>query len=156
MSYNEYEKKLKYYQDLFDKVYLETFFASLGDFGHMDEFHINMPSYKLTDRLIKKDKERKLKMAASFYGNKEDVLLMAQELLIDSREELAEYMADEDDDEPWILMGNLSYHVTGRAFLRDRSHEWKNGPLSCSRFIIVIKKNNDGKNFHVTSCYPVL
>ena len=120
-----------------------------------DEFHINMSSYKLKERLVKKDKEKKLKMASSFYGQKEEILKMTQDLLVDSAEELAEYMADEEDDEPWILMGNLSNNVTGRAFLRDRSHDWKEGPLTCSRFIIAIQKNHDGERFHVTSCYPV-
>ena len=47
MGYREYEKKLEYYQKLYDKTYMKIFFASLGDFGHMDEFHINMSSYKL-------------------------------------------------------------------------------------------------------------
>jgi hypothetical protein len=155
MGYREYEKKLEYYQKLYDKTYMKIFFASLGDFGHMDEFHINMSSYKLKERLVKKDKEKKLKMASSFYGQKEEILKMTQDLLVDSAEELAEYMADEEDDEPWILMGNLSNNVTGRAFLRDRSHDWKEGPLTCSRFIIAIQKNHDGERFHVTSCYPV-
>ena len=75
--------------------------------------------------------------------------------LLENREELIEYLANEEDTEPWELVGAIHGNVTGKVITTSPEHDWKQGALPCSEYLISIKKDPHAANhFVITSAYP--
>ena len=77
--------------------------------------------------------------------------------LIQSRTEISEYLADEEDDDVWELIGKIPDHISGKIYCSSMQHDWANGAMESDIFIISIKKNPHNRNlFVVTSAYPII
>ena len=45
--------------------------------------------------------------------------------------------------------------LQGKTYLYDANqHDWKDGPKSCSKFFIIIKKGRSTNHFFIKSVYP--
>ena len=93
--------------------------------------------------------------SSSFLGDESTIIEMLQSLLIENREEVIEYLADETDEDVWEMIGVLSENVKGKIFLYSKTHDWNKGPVVCEYYIISLKKEVQGNGFIITSAYPI-
>lgn len=151
MTFEQYQERVRRIEKWYDEYVLETF-KRPEDFGHLYASHMNKSDAFLTKRSIEIQKD-----ASSFVGEEEEIKEMIHQTLLRCREEVIEYLADEDDSEPWEIKEDLPEHVTGKIYQRGWKHDWKDGPKDCEHFIISIKKssNKNENGFIITSAYPI-
>lgn len=147
MSSN-YEKKLHNIMGWIDE-YIEETFTDFKSFGHLLENHVN----KTDEFLMNRCKGGK-KAATSFLGKETDIIALVKDTLLEKSDEIAEYLADDEDNERWEIYGMLNDNVQGHSYSRNISHDWNNGPTECSEFIIAIEKLHAENGFVVVSVYP--
>ncbi len=149
-EYEEYQKRVANIM-----IWLPDFLQKEYDarrMGHLLENHINVSEQRLISRLYK---ERKY-AASSFYGEENVIISAIQQVLIQNAEEIAEYMADEDNYDLWIIEDAMPEHISGGAFLKAANHEWRDGALPCSQIRIAIKKNKGCNEPIICSIYPIV
>ena len=126
-------------------------FNNWNRFNHLLLKHVNVSDEAMKRRAIK---ERKT--VSTFLGDEEDILQLMLETLLDSAEEIAEYLADPvSDSEPWEIWADIPPYIGGIMFQYGQNHNWNDGPLVCSKFSIIIQKNKKENGFCVKSCYPI-
>lgn len=151
MTFERYEKR-KEAIALWYNRYIETTYTKLSRFGHLAEYHLNK-----TDAFLMKRCADIRKNTSSFVGNPEDVMAMIRNSLIRNREEIIEYLANEDDKDVWELIDLLDEKVGGKIITTSSQHDWSKGALSCTEYKITLKKDPTSANhFVITSAYPFL
>ncbi|MCC2255960.1 hypothetical protein LKD70_16330 [Ruminococcus sp. CLA-AA-H200] len=135
-------------------AYIEDGFADSGCFGHLFDRHINKSDADMMRRCA-----RKKENVSSFIGNESDIVGAVKDVLRKNAEEIAEWMADDTDQDDWSVYGNIKdYPIQGKIFLYNGKHNWKKGAKNCSEFVIALSKSGDGNPglFRIRSCYPIL
>lgn len=151
MAYGRYEKRVTEINKWFD-TYVHQTFRTPKQFGHLEKYHINK-----SDEFLKERCKRLKRNVSTFCGDKEDICQMLVDALIQSRTEIIEYLADEEDDDVWELIGKIPDHISGKIYCSSMQHDWANGAMESDIFIISIKKNPHNRNlFVVTSAYPII
>lgn len=119
--------------------------------GHLIEKHLNIPDDKLKHRIIKEAKYS----ATSFYGEQETVVEALTKVLVDNAEEIAYYLADDEDDEIWIIEDEMPELICGSGYFRSAEHDWSIGAKECSMVRIAVKKNKNCNEPIICSIYPI-
>lgn len=149
MTFEQYKKRKEAIAGWYDTYVNETC-TKLSRFGHLMEYHLNK-----SDRYLMGRCKRIHKNTSSFVGTPEDVMALIRGCLLENREELIEYLANEEDTEPWELVGVIHGNITGKVITTSPEHDWKQGALPCSEYLISIKKDPHAANhFVITSAYP--
>lgn len=148
MMSEKYKKKLENTMKWFPE-YIEKTFSNKNMYHHLDR-HINMSNAEMIHRASKESHD-----VSTFSGNEDDIVKMLHQELINSALEIAEYICDDEDDEPWEIFAELPGNVKGYGYMCNASHDWNNGPIECHFFSIIITKMKRENGFAVLSCYPV-
>lgn len=150
MTSEKYEKRKQKIQVWYNDYINENFFK-INHFGHLEEFHLNK-----TEDFLKRRSVHLKKNCSSFYGDEKEVINLLKSTLIKNREEIIEYLADEEDDDVWEILESFPENckVSNKVYLFSHEHDWENGALNCDQFKISIKKHPDENGFYVTSAYP--
>lgn len=119
-------------------------------FGHLFVRHMNLKE----DHMMNRCKKESVNVS-SFLGSSERIVEMIRNTLLAHQEEVAEYLADDDDQEPWIIYGELPEDIQGVAYLHGRSHDWSKGAISCTEFVVVIRKLQRENGFCVQTAHPI-
>ena len=148
--YQEIERKvaniMKWLPEFIEKNYDER------RMGHLIENHLNIPDDRLKRRIIKEAKYS----ATSFYGEKETVVEVLKNILVNNAEEIAYYLADDDDDEIWIIEDEMpKASICGAGYFRSVEHDWTDGARVCSMVRIAVKKNKNCNEPIICSIYPI-
>ena len=131
--------------------YIEKVFADAGRYGHLFERHINQDASRICERCAREHEN-----ISSFYGKADEVINLLYVTLMESADEIADWLADDTDDQDWVIYGDFrNDHVKGKIFLYSGNHNWDDGPLECSEFSIVLAKLHHANGFKIRSCYPV-
>lgn len=151
MAYGRYEKRVMEINKWFD-TYVHQTFRNTKQFGHLEKYHINK-----SDEFLQERCKRLKRNVSTFCGDKEDICQMLVDVLIQSRTEIIEYLADEEDDDVWELIGKIPDHISGKIYCSSMQHDWSTGAMESDAFIISLKKNPHNRNlFVVTSAYPII
>lgn len=130
--------------------YIRTF-NNQRKFDHLFNKHVNV-----SDEAMKKRAIQEKKSVSSFLGNEDDILQLMTDTLLDTAEEIAEYLADPvSEQEPWEIWADIPSHIGGIMFKYGRGHNWNDGPLVCDKFAIIIAKKRGTNGFYIKSCYPI-
>lgn len=143
--YEKYNNIMKWLPEVLEKE-----FRTIDKYGHLLENHINK-----SDEFLMQRSARKKINASTFVGNEHEIVAHIHKELIAKAEMIAEYLADDaygsDDYELECDLGLLQ----GKTYLYDANqHDWKDGPKSCSKFFIIIKKGRSTNHFFIKSVYP--
>lgn len=131
--------------------YIENVFADAGRYGHVFERHMNQDIAHMCERCVRKHEN-----ISSFYGNPNDVVDLLHTTLKENANEVADWLADDTDDQDWIIYGDFrDSKVKGKIILYSGKHNWDEGPLDCSEFSIVLAKQRCANGFRIRSCYPI-
>ena len=120
------------------------------NFGHLFVRHMNLKEDHMMNRCRKESIN-----VSSFLGSSERIVEMIRNTLLAHQEEVAEYLADDVDQEPWIIYGELPEDIQGVAYLHGRSHDWSKGAISCTEFVVVIRKLQRENGFCVQTAHPI-
>lgn len=150
MTLEKYEEKKKKINVWYDE-YINNDFCKLNNFGHLREYHLNK-----SDEFLRKRAVRLRKNCSTFCGDKELVIDLLKSTLIKNRDEIIEYLSDDDDQDIWEILESFpkDSKVHNKIYLFSQNHDWNNGPLSCEYFKISIKKLSTSNGFLITSAYP--
>lgn len=111
---------------------------------------MNKSSDYLKDRCKKKKGN-----ASTFIGYKDDVISLIVEALLEDADAISAYLADDTDTEEYIVYGDLTPSVSGIVF-QYHGHNWNQGPLKCSEFVVVITKLRNNENgFAIKTAHPI-
>lgn len=129
---------------------LESDFKTIDKYGHLLENHINKSNEFLMERSSRNNIN-----ASTFVGDEHEIVDHVHKELISKAEMIAEYLADDgygsDDYELECDLGPLQ----GKRYLYDANkHNWADGPKTCSRFFIIIKKGKSTNHFFIKTVYP--
>ena len=124
-------------------------FGKMDRLGHLLENHVNIKEERLKFRC-----KRERVDVSTFIGNSSDIISNIVEIMLDSYDEIAGYLADDSDTQRWVLEGYLNDNVKGIAF-KYRGHNWNDGALSCKKMCIVIQKKKGENGFYVKTVYPL-
>lgn len=149
MTFEQYEARKKAIGGWYNE-YIKEKFTKIEKFGHLSTYHLNK-----SDKFLKKRSVKRNGNSSSFLGDESTIIEMLQSLLIENREEVIEYLADETDEDVWEMIGVLSENVKGKIFLYSKTHDWNKGPVVCEYYIISLKKEVQGNGFIITSAYPI-
>lgn len=131
--------------------YIESVFADAGRYCHVFERHMNEDTAHMCERCVRKHEN-----ISSFYGNPDDVVDLLHTTLKENKDEIADWLADDADDQDWIIYGKFGgSKVEGKIILYSGIHNWDDGPLDCSEFSIVLAKLHNANGFRIRSCYPI-
>lgn len=151
MASEKYLKKVNNVQKWI-KEYINEL-SGVEFFGHLLERHLNHSDEKMMRRCA-----REKRTVTSFVGEEADIINAIKKLLLESSDEISEWLADDDDEGDWILYGSLEeFHVKGKCYLYGITHNWEDGPKECSEFVVVLAKKESKKTleFVIKSCYPI-
>lgn len=131
--------------------YIETVFTDVSRYGHVFERHINQETARMCERCA-----RKRENISSFYGNPTDVVNLLHATLKENADEIADWLADDSDDQDWIIYGAFrDSRVTGKIILYSGNHDWSDGAIECREFSVVLAKMKHINGFKIRSCYPI-
>ena len=147
--YSEYNKRRDVVRKEIDN-YIYSNFCDVRCFGHMFTRHFNLTESALRYRALSQRVD-----TSSFEGSKDAILRMLIRLLIDSREELIDYLADTEDDGVWELQDKLPKNVSGIMYSHKKTHDWNDGPIMLYEFKIVLRKTEDKQGLEIVTAYPV-
>ena len=130
-----------------------TNLKGMENFGHLFERHLNHPD----EKMMRSCAHEKCTIT-SFTGSEEAIVEAIKSLLLTNCDEIVEWLADDSDNEDWILYGDLSdFDIQGKCYLNSPKHNWKEGPKECSEFVVVLTKKRSKKRleFLIKSSYPI-
>ena len=148
MAHNYLLKKANI--DKWIRSYISSTFKRRKFFYHIEEKHLNKSSDYLKDRCKKKKGS-----ASTFIGYKDDVISLIVEALLEDADAISAYLADDTDTEEYIVYGDLTPSVSGIVF-QYHGHNWNQGPLKCSEFVVLITKLRNNENgFAIKTAHPI-
>ncbi len=123
--------------------------------GHILGRHFNMSDSDLIHRCIQEKKS----LATTFNGSRAEILKLIQETLLDEEFEtpecILEWLDDASDGGDFFAVKDFP-NVIGHGFFREAWHDWKQGAVSCSSCIVVLRKveRQNDTIFRIISSYP--
>ena len=147
-AFDEYKKK---YQNILNWLpgYLERNFTKIENYGHLYENHLN----KDDDFLKRRCRNERID-ASTFIGNADEIVKYLHRALIDNKEEIAEYLADDsygtDCYEIECELGGLK----GKIFYFDpQVHDCSEGAKDCHGIRMIIQKREKSNDFFVKTVF---
>lgn len=132
--------------------YVDKYFNDVSRYGHLQYRHINVSDTVLMRRITREG----LYFCSTFSGLSESKIVeLCRWALHEFKEEVALYMGDREDDDDYKLYVNTDT-VIGKSYLKNpQIHNWDDGAILCTDFVIAIKHRCEDNGFYITTVYPI-
>ena len=136
------------------RIYFEHFDQNTCD--HLIDNHINKSRTQMRERIRQ---NKKIKIASSFYGEREIIMNFIKEDLLseDCLDQLADYFIDQSWMDPYYLYFDIPEDIKAISFLSAPEHDWEKGAVECSEYVVIIKKDKNfiyNDRWGIASIYP--
>lgn len=146
----DYEEKKKNVMKWIDEA-VDEIFDNYQNLTHVRKYHVNLNN----EQLMRRVKQEHID-ATTFVGSYDKIVSLLKEITIARKEELAEYIADDEWRDEFFIVDSFDRYntpVRGKGYFLASAHDWEKGPLNCPDIALVFGKTKQ-EEVYLASAYP--